>query len=109
VRCAPGAPISVLQAGGLLGGSDAFFNTRIERLAALALRGKVPTVYQFREFVAAGGLMRYGSSATEFQISSTANGSLHLTLGPPLYLGLFAMVTHNKVATGIFGAITVFT
>jgi putative ABC transport system substrate-binding protein len=38
--------------------SDAFFNYRNEQLAALALRHPVPTIYQFREFAAAGGLIR---------------------------------------------------
>jgi len=48
------------QAGGLTIGHDAFFNSQIERLAALALRHAMPAIYQFREFAAAGGLMSYG-------------------------------------------------
>ena len=36
--------------------SDAFFNSRIELLAALALRHLVPTIYEYHPFVAAGGL-----------------------------------------------------
>ena len=43
-----------------------FFNTRSEQLAALSLRHAVPAIYQFRPFVAAGGLMSYGSDETEF-------------------------------------------
>ena len=35
------------------------------RLAALALRQAVPTVFEFRQFVAAGGLMSYGGSLTD--------------------------------------------
>jgi putative ABC transport system substrate-binding protein len=54
-----------LRAGGLVIGGDAFFNRQIEQLAALALRNAVPTIYQFPEFVAAGGLMSYGASQTD--------------------------------------------
>jgi putative ABC transport system substrate-binding protein len=34
-------------------------------LAALALRHSVPAIFQYREFVSAGGLMSYGSSSTD--------------------------------------------
>jgi putative ABC transport system substrate-binding protein len=45
--------------------SDPFFNTRSEKLVALATRHAVPTVYPFREYVAAGGLMSYGVDLSE--------------------------------------------
>jgi putative ABC transport system substrate-binding protein len=45
---------------GLVIGFDAFFTSRSERLAALTVRHAVPTIYQYREFAAAGGLMSYG-------------------------------------------------
>jgi len=54
-----------LRAAGLVIGSDAFFNSQSELLAALELRHAVPAIYQYREFAAAGGLMSYGSSITE--------------------------------------------
>ncbi len=34
-----------------------FFDTRRDKLVALAARHAVPTMYHFREFAAAGGLM----------------------------------------------------
>ena len=51
-------------AGALVIGSDLFFTSRSERLAALGLRHAVPSIYQFREFAEAGGLMSYGGSIT---------------------------------------------
>ena len=40
-----------------------FFDTRREKLLALAARHAMPTMYHFREFAAAGGLMSYGIDA----------------------------------------------
>ena len=54
-----------LRASGLVIGSDPFFTSRIEQLAALSIRHGVPTIYQYREFVAAGGLLGYGGSIVE--------------------------------------------
>jgi putative ABC transport system substrate-binding protein len=59
------ATVTEQRAGGLVIGTDAFFTNRTERLAALALRYHIPTIYQWREFVAAGGLMSYGGSAPD--------------------------------------------
>ena len=59
------ATLTELRAGGLVIGTDAFFTSRDEKLAALALRYRIPTIYQWREFVAAGGLMSYGGSAPD--------------------------------------------
>jgi putative ABC transport system substrate-binding protein len=41
------------------------FNRRSEQLGALSTRHAVPTVFQFREFAAAGGLMSYGGSSVK--------------------------------------------
>ena len=54
-----------LRAGGLVIGTDTFFSSRLEQLAALSVRHAVPTVYHFREFAAAGGLIAYGGSLAE--------------------------------------------
>ena len=37
-----------------------FFDTRRDKLVTLAARHAVPTMYHFREFTVAGGLMSYG-------------------------------------------------
>src|SRR5262249_28518039 len=54
-----------LRVAGLVVGPDPFFNARIKQLATLSVRYELPTVYQWREFVAAGGLLSYGSSVTD--------------------------------------------
>jgi putative ABC transport system substrate-binding protein len=56
------ATLDQLRAGALVIGTDAFFDGQSERLAALAARHAMPTIYQTREFAAAGGLMSYGGS-----------------------------------------------
>jgi putative tryptophan/tyrosine transport system substrate-binding protein len=43
-------------------GVDPLFGNHIDQLVALATRHKVPTIYPWREFTAAGGLMNYGAS-----------------------------------------------
>jgi putative ABC transport system substrate-binding protein len=59
------ANVGHLRAGGLVIGGGAFFYSRIKQLAALAIRHAVPAVFQSREFVAAGGLLSYGSEVTD--------------------------------------------
>ncbi len=56
------AALAELRVGAMVIGNDALFNSRIEQLAALTLRHAVPTIYQFREFALAGGLMSYGDN-----------------------------------------------
>jgi putative ABC transport system substrate-binding protein len=49
----------------LLVANDLFFNNRIERLIELAAHHAIPTMYTFREFVVAGGLISYGTNIIE--------------------------------------------
>ena len=51
-----------LGAGGLVIGADPFFTSQSKQIAALGLRHRVPTIYQYRDFAAAGGLMSCGGS-----------------------------------------------
>jgi putative tryptophan/tyrosine transport system substrate-binding protein len=59
------AKIAELHSGGLVISSDSFFFAHIEQLAALAAQNKVPAIFGFREFPAAGGLMSYGADLAD--------------------------------------------
>jgi putative ABC transport system substrate-binding protein len=66
-----------LRAGGLVIGPDVFLNTQQEQLAGLSLRHAVPAIYQYREFVAAGGMMSYGGGLTDaYRIVGTYTGRI---------------------------------
>ena len=60
------ASLVELGAGALVIGSDLFFTSQSEQLAALSVRHAVPSIYQFREFAAKGGLLSYGGSSTDW-------------------------------------------
>jgi putative tryptophan/tyrosine transport system substrate-binding protein len=60
------ASLAQLRANALIIGSDLYFTSKSEQLAELTVRYAVPSVYQFREFVAAGGLLAYGGSITDW-------------------------------------------
>jgi putative ABC transport system substrate-binding protein len=53
------------SADALLLGGDAFFSLRRDRIVALALRNRIPTMYDRREAAAAGGLISYGTDVME--------------------------------------------
>jgi len=59
------AKLIQLRAGGLVIGGGPFLISRNEQLAALAARHAVPTIFQYREFAVAGGLLSYGSDITD--------------------------------------------
>jgi ABC-type uncharacterized transport system substrate-binding protein len=52
-------------AGGLLAAGEPLFILRREQLVALAARHEIPTIYDYRDFTAAGGLLSYGIDLTE--------------------------------------------
>jgi putative ABC transport system substrate-binding protein len=60
------ATLVQLRAGALVLGPDVFFNARSEQLAALTVRHAVPAIFQYRQYVAAGGLLSYGTAEKEY-------------------------------------------
>jgi putative ABC transport system substrate-binding protein len=53
------------HAGAVLVQSDPLLNSKPNKIVALAARHAIPAIYQFRNFVAAGGLMSYGTVLTD--------------------------------------------
>jgi putative ABC transport system substrate-binding protein len=53
------------RADALIVSASAFFVSRRDKLVALGASNAVPTVYQSREYMAAGGLMSYGSDFSD--------------------------------------------
>jgi putative tryptophan/tyrosine transport system substrate-binding protein len=53
------------RAGALVIAPDTFYNSIAEKLGKLTLRHLVPTIFQYREFAAAGGLASYSGSITD--------------------------------------------
>ena len=52
-------------------------NSRMERIGALSLRHAVPTIFLYRKFVAAGGLMSYGADEAEtFRLVGNSTGKI---------------------------------
>ena len=57
--------LTSLKSEALVIGTDVFFNSRSEALAGLALRHGLPSIYQYPEYTAAGGLISYGGNVAE--------------------------------------------
>jgi putative tryptophan/tyrosine transport system substrate-binding protein len=62
------ASMARLRVGGLVITPEGIFISRRQQLAALSLRHAVPTIFQYRDFAAAGGLMSYGGDTKEFRL-----------------------------------------
>jgi putative ABC transport system substrate-binding protein len=59
------ASLPAKHPGALLVAADPFFDTRRESIIAFAAQNKLPAMYQFREYAAAGGLVSYGVNLAE--------------------------------------------
>ncbi len=56
------ASLAGLHAGGLVVPNEPFLDSQRSRITALAARYAIPALYNFREYVVAGGLVGYGPS-----------------------------------------------
>jgi putative ABC transport system substrate-binding protein len=59
------ATLAQLRADALIIGGDPFFTSRSRQLGELTLARRVPAIYEFHEFAAAGGLISYGTSLAD--------------------------------------------
>lgn len=64
------AALGADRSDGLVIGTDGFLIGQSEQLARLALLNKVPSIFQYRAFATAGGLMSYGSIFSDTYINS---------------------------------------
>jgi hypothetical protein len=46
-------------------GPDPYFDSRLDKFAALATRFAMPTIHALREFITSGGLMSYGADLAD--------------------------------------------
>ncbi len=53
------------RVGAVLIATDPYFDTQRAQIIALAAEGRLPTMYQFREYALAGGLVSYGPRITD--------------------------------------------
>jgi putative ABC transport system substrate-binding protein len=71
------ASASQLKLDAVVIGSDALFSSRSEQLGALTQRHALPAIFSWRAFVAAGGLMSYGTSFTDpFRLAGVYAGRI---------------------------------
>jgi putative ABC transport system substrate-binding protein len=59
------AALARQRVAAVLVAGDPFFDSRRDRIIALAAQQRLPAIYQFREYAVAGGLMSYGVSLSE--------------------------------------------
>lgn len=71
------AEMAQFQAGGLVISAGPLFISRVEQLAALALRYRLPAAAQWREFAKAGGLLSYGAHTEDsYRIAGSYTGRI---------------------------------
>jgi putative ABC transport system substrate-binding protein len=94
------------RVGALLVTADPYFDTRRDRIVAFAARERLPAIYQFRQFAAAGGVLSYGLSFTDVyrQVGLYAARVLHGTMPadlPVQQATKFELVINVKTAKAL--------
>src|SRR5262245_17818099 len=95
--------LAAQKAEGLIVTADPFFNNRRAQVLSLAANQSLPAIYQWREFVTAGGLMSYGPSITEAYRKAGINAGLILNGTKPADIPVvqptrFQLVINQKAA-----------
>ncbi len=94
------------QSEGLIVSNDSYFNTKREKLIALAARHSLPAIFEWREFTALGGLMSYGTSLAGAMrelgacVAKILNGAKPADL-PVIQSSRFELVINRKTATAL--------
>jgi putative tryptophan/tyrosine transport system substrate-binding protein len=100
------AALAQQGASALVVAADPLFVNRREKLVELAARQKLPAIYPMRDFVAAGGLMSYGTSLADgyrqvgVYASKILKGALPADL-PVLQAVKVELIINNKTANAL--------
>ena len=98
--------LSQQGAGALLMGSDTFFQVQQDQLIALAAHHKIPAIYEWPEFVKAGGLITYSVDRDEIwrqlgvYVTRILNGARASDF-PIIQPTKFLLVVNLKTATSL--------
>ena len=98
------------KAGAVLVAASPLFDTRQDRIVALAAQYRLPAMYHFRQYAVAGGLISYGPSITESYKQAGVYAGRILRGAKPADLPVlqptkFEMVINQKTANALGFAI----